>query len=118
MKIQVEGSARHQLSSERAMREALQSSRGGRFISDSAAVTIAAMWQSPGKVGAHLAALASGVAVAADDLKADIDATLPEADTNIDRTALKELRRWVEYKDDTANVADARKTIREIRRGI
>jgi glycerate-2-kinase len=114
--IQVSGESSRQLSSERAMREALQSAKGGRFLSDSGAVTIAAMWQSPGPVGSQLAAFASGMAVSADDLLADIDATLPEAATNIDRTALEELRRWVEHADSEANTADARKTLREIRR--
>lgn len=103
------------LSGERALREAYQSAKGGRFLSDAGAVTIAAMWQSPGRVGAQLAAFASGMAVSAEDLLADIDKSLPEAETKIDRTGLEELRRWVLQRDSAENVTDARKAMREIR---
>lgn len=72
--------------------------RGGR-ISDAAAATIASWWQSPGRIGRTLAALASGLPVEVEDLVADIDATIREADERhhldaADRRALAALAAW------------------------
>jgi hypothetical protein len=47
----------------------------GPEISDCVAVTIASWWQSPGTIGRHLAALASGAPVQYGDLADDIHAT-------------------------------------------
>jgi hypothetical protein len=47
----------------------------GTVISDGAARTIAAGWQSPGTVGHVLATLASGLPVELEELRADLDAT-------------------------------------------
>ena len=44
-------------------------------IDDAVAVTIASWWQSPGTIGRHLAALASGAQVDSDALQDDITAT-------------------------------------------
>jgi hypothetical protein len=73
----------------------------GDMISDRVAVTIASWWQSPGTVGRHLAALASGVPVIADDLIEDIANTI---DTTPDLSPdeyrqLFMLRDWVLYRD-------------------
>lgn len=51
---------------------------GVREISDEAAVTIAALWQSPGRTGAALAALASGAPVDTEALSLDISQTISE----------------------------------------
>lgn len=77
---------------------------GGK-INDAAAVTIAAQWQSPGTIGRHLAALASGAPVDVDLLVDDIDATTAEMERSTadirerheHRTNLDLLRAWAEH---------------------
>lgn len=97
--IQVTTGGAHQLDSERTAREVAT----GRTISDSAAATIAAWWQSPGRVGSVLASLASGRTVDCDDLMADISATRREADDRCpldyaDASALNALAAWAMVK--------------------
>lgn len=60
------------------LNEALSFWRNGEPLSHSAAVTVAAGYQSPGRVGNKLAAFASGCEVDSDELLADIEATLQE----------------------------------------
>lgn len=72
---------------------------GMREVSDSVAVTIAAMWHSPGSIGRTLAALASGLSVDVTELLDDIYATRTEARrtgtlTREDATALDALATW------------------------
>lgn len=68
-------------------------------ISDATAATIASWWQSPGSVGRHLAALASGCEVDSEDVLSDIDRTvISERLSEFDVTALELLREWAEWQ--------------------
>lgn len=79
----------------------------GSDLADNLAVTIASWWQSPGRTGWALAALASGRPIAASLLLADIDATLtelrwakpthpaPEGETMPGEATLPWLAEWV-----------------------
>ena len=68
-------------------------------IDDSAARTIAAWYQSPGRVGHVLATLASGLPVTHRDLRADIEASLREAVTGSrNEVELHALLSWARSK--------------------
>lgn len=78
-----------------------------REISDAAAATIASWWQSPGKVGRALAALASGQWVDAGDLLQDI-ITLSRHDAiPADGAELWALESWVDFQTDEAEAERA-----------
>lgn len=69
-------------------------------IRDGAAAGIAAWWQSSGSIGRTLGAYASGLSVEAEELEADIDRSVREADrvgglSDADRNALEALRSWI-----------------------
>jgi hypothetical protein len=66
----------------------------GPEISDCVAVTVASWWQSPGRVGRHLAALASGVPVEYEDLALDVHLTWLDA-APAERRALDCLSTWM-----------------------
>lgn len=71
---------------------------GAREVSDACAVTIASWYASPGVVGRHLAALATGAPVDRDDLVVDLSETLEEhyATSNAqDKRCLDMLGTWV-----------------------
>lgn len=77
----------------------------GGSLTDAAAATIASWYQSPGTTGRYLAALASGVAVPADELIDDLDRTLREVTRDLPlrerhehETNLGLLRAWAEGK--------------------
>lgn len=72
---------------------------GGDVISDDVARTVAAWWQSPGGVGAALAALASGAEVSLDDVLADCAATARTATTPLDTLSLAALESWARERD-------------------
>lgn len=69
---------RHLTTAEAEQAWAAVQTEEGSDLADNLAVTIASWWQSPGTVGRHLAALASGAPVSSDDLIADVEATLAE----------------------------------------
>jgi len=75
---------------------------GRQEISDACAVTIASWWQSPGRVGRHLATLASGLSVDLEDLLDDISATRRNAGTEWNRRSLDMLSTWAIAKDRRA----------------
>ena len=81
------------LTSDEAMYE-IRYGYGQQELSDAAAATVASWWQSPGTVGRHFAALASGLPVTTSDLLDDIHATYGEAVTPLDRQALDMLATW------------------------
>ena len=64
-------------------------------ISDAAAVTIAARWQSPAGVGSQLASFASGAPVNSGELLEDALATYDEAERLEDQQELIALALWV-----------------------
>lgn len=66
----------------------------GPEISDCVAVTVASWWQSPGSVGRHLAAVASGAPVEYSDLADDIHMTRRVARDERDRRGLDCLSTW------------------------
>lgn len=73
----------------------------GSDLADNLAVTIASWWQSPGRPGRHLAALASGAPVAPDALAEDVSATILEAEalamtSDEDLAMLRWLGEWVD----------------------
>lgn len=75
----------------------------GYVIGDDVAVTIAAMFQSPGTIGAHFAAFASGCEVTTHLLWVDLQAstvTLPRDDTE-NRRYLTAFRAWLTEKEAT-----------------
>lgn len=84
---------------EAAVREA---SAAGRDIGDAAAVTIASWWQSPGANGRHLAALASGAPVLAEDVINDVAHCLAhDGPDDVDAAYLDALMTWaVHYGQD------------------
>lgn len=79
-------------------------------ISDSAARTIASLWQSSGTVGSHLATLASGLPVDLDDLLDDIHHTRQGTADWFDLQGLDTLATWaiakgVQSLDDRPDLA-------------
>lgn len=79
-----------------------QSRRGVEEITDECAVSIAALWQSPGRDGAHFAALASGAKADTDGLMNDIHMSymndvpgLPASEQLAAKLQLDMLATWV-----------------------
>lgn len=96
--------ARH-LGSGRVQAEVARWNLSERRISDRAAVTIAAWWQSPGGVGHVLASFASGVAVERGDLADDIERTLffaseSPAYEDTDLSELVALQAWAQDTEE------------------
>lgn len=91
--IQVAIARLYQLGSAHMFDEIHAASEAGREISDEAAVTIAAWWQSP-RDGAAFAALAGGMPVAYDRLAFDVHTAYGEATTVWDRLALDMFSTW------------------------
>lgn len=82
------------LMSEQAEAEVTRTYGGdGGEVSDACALTIASWWQSPGRVGRHLAELSTTGSVGVEDLLTDIHNTYAEASTQ-DRPALDLLATW------------------------
>lgn len=96
-KIQIRGVG--ELLDDRHVHQAIHDAMGNHeIIPDHVARSIAAFWHSPGNVGRVLSQLSHGIEFDTDELVADIDKTMPEAEGSWQqKEELLSLRSWAEH---------------------